>query len=189
MKKLLVHSFLILTSSSMISTQVLANYSNINENNIVNQTTSSNKKFNRTKSVENMMQWFNYIADKRNPFIKSDLEKYFTPNFIMRMNGNIKVTGYDELYNHFQGFRDSELLIQVSLPFEQVVIPKNPKKLVTKYTLNAYKKGELDQIIWDLAIWTFSNDNRIEYMDEVAFVQVIKPEIKIPVTQIIQSEE
>lgn len=187
MKKSIVNSFLIFVASNLIITQVSANNIIKDEYNLINQQSYTNKKFYRTKSLENMMQWFNYIADHRNSFIKSELEKYFAPNFVMRMNGKIKVRGYDELYNHFEKFRKSGLLIQVSLPFEQVIIPKNPKKLVTKYTLNAFENGQHAKIIWDLAIWTFSDDNRVEYMDEVAFIEELKSGNNVLETQILQN--
>jgi hypothetical protein len=113
--------------------------------------------------------WFNQIAVPENHFNKEDLEKYVTPDFVMQMNDKIVTRDYHSLYRHFLKFRQSGTIINITMPFDEVVISEDKKKVVIRYGVSKkFPTGEI-QNSKVIAIWHIADDGRLQRMNEVVF--------------------
>ncbi len=117
--------------------------------------------------ITSMYMWFNQIADPAIPFQKADLEKYFTPTFIMQMNDKIITQDYMSLFSHFEEFRSSGSLLKIVMPFQEFFISEDKKKCVVRYNINKTTKDGKNHIIKVIAIWHISQDGRLNRMNEV----------------------
>jgi hypothetical protein len=113
--------------------------------------------------------WFNQISDPAVPFQKADLEKYFTPTFIMDMNDKIITKDYNSLFNHFEKFRKSGSTFNVVIPFKEIVISEDKKKCVVRYNINKKTIDDKFYNIKVIAIWHISPDGRLNRMNEVVY--------------------
>lgn len=116
--------------------------------------------------IVGMYTWFNIMTDPQASFSKTDLEKYFTPNFVMQMNDKIIVENYDSLYNHFEKFRKSGDQIKVG-DMQEIVVSGDLKKCVVRYQITKTAKDNKQHTIKVIAIWHISEDHRLERMNEV----------------------
>jgi hypothetical protein len=118
--------------------------------------------------VTAMYLWFNQIADPSVAFHVKDLEKYFSPDFVMQMNETILAEGYASLYEHFERFRRSGYHLEVQLPLKEVVLSDDKKKCVVRYAILKKSPDKATQtVIHVIAIWHLSEDGRLQRMNEV----------------------
>lgn len=117
--------------------------------------------------VTNMYKWFNYIADPKQPFSKKDLEQFFTTDFIMQLNDQIITENHEDLWSHFNKFRDSGSIYSVVLPFEEIIVSQEAQKCVVRYKIFKYFLKKKIREIKVIAIWHKSSDGRLQRMNEV----------------------
>lgn len=118
-----------------------------------------------------MYIWFNRIAVPATDFKKEELEKYFTPDFVMDMNDRVMTSDYDSLYNHFEKFRKSDAVLKVQLPLKEVVFSDDLKKCVVRYNIKSHFKDDSVKNIEVIAIWHISDDGRLQRMNEVVCLE------------------
>ena len=117
--------------------------------------------------ITSMYMWFNQISDPTIQFQKADLEKYFTPSFVMQMNDKIITQDYLSLSSHFEEFRNSGSLLKIIMPFQEFFISEDKKKCVVRYNISKTTKDGKSHIIKVIAIWHVSQDGRLSRMNEV----------------------
>jgi hypothetical protein len=87
----------------------------------------------------------------------------------MDMNDKVVTSDYDSLYAHFEKFRKSEAILEVQLPFKEVVYSDDLKKCVVRYNIKKCFKDKSEKNFEVLAIWHISNDGRLQRMNEVVY--------------------
>lgn len=114
--------------------------------------------------------WFNQIADPKMVLRQTDLERYFTPEFIMQTNDEIITEGYDSLLSHFEEFRESGSIFKVQLPLQEVIISDDKEKCVVRYNIDKMSPHDRENHnIKVIAIWHISQDDRLNRMNEVVY--------------------
>ncbi len=134
----------------------------------ININTFDDKERELIVKVGRMYAWLNAISNPANPFPHEEISLYFTPDFIMHMNGVDITNGYPQLASHFEKFRHQDLTTSGGIPFQDVVISKDQKKIAVKYILNKTdKNGTIVKTVRVIAIFTMAEDGRAKLMDEV----------------------
>ncbi len=121
--------------------------------------------------ITGVYMWFNQIMNPMVPFQEADLEKYFTPDFVMEMNGKEITKDYASLFAHFKKFRENGAAINVEIPFRELVISEDKQKCVVRYDITKTYKDKLPQNIKVIAIWHISKDGRLSRMNEVVYFE------------------
>ena len=119
------------------------------------------------QKMETLYQWLNFISNPKNPFVPEDVEKYFTPHFQMIMNGTLKTKDYKTLTDHFEHFRKSKYILSGGLPFEEILLVPEEKKIIVKYDLQKNYHDGAKQDSRVIAIFTIEDDGRVSRMNEV----------------------
>lgn len=112
-------------------------------------------------------EWFNQISDIKNSLQRSDLEKYFTSDFVMQLNDKIITYDYDSLLHHFNAFRENGYKLDVRLPLQEIIISDDHQKCVARYEIFKTLSCGVISEIKVIAIWHLSNDGRMQRMNEV----------------------
>lgn len=116
--------------------------------------------------------WFNQIADPAQEFKHQDVAKYFSPDFVMQMNDQIKTSSYGDLTGHFDKFRQSGYVLKVQLPLDEIVVSEDDQKCVVRYLIEKQGKPPLEsQKVHVIAIWHVDENGRLKRMNEVVYTQ------------------
>lgn len=121
--------------------------------------------------VTAVYMWFNQISDPSTEFHKKDLEKYFTPNFIMDLNDNIVTSDYDTLFKHFDKFREGGYSLKVQYPFKEIIVSEDKTKCTVRYSIIKTSPDNKSREIKVIAIWHISRDGRLKRMNEVVYFE------------------
>lgn len=121
--------------------------------------------------VTAVYMWFNQISDPSAAFQKKDLEKYFTPDFIMDMNDSIATNDYDTLFEHFDKFRQSGYSLKVQYPFKEIFISEDGQKCTVRYSIIKTSPDNKEREIKVIAIWHIAADGRLKRMNEVVYFE------------------
>lgn len=122
--------------------------------------------------VTSTYMWFNQIADPTQEFKHQEVAQYFSPDFVMQMNGVIKTSSFENLTRHFDKFRQSGYILKVRLPLDEIVVSEKDQKCVARYIIEKQGKPPLPhQTIQVIAIWHIDGKGKLKRMNEVVYAQ------------------
>lgn len=121
------------------------------------------------KSATALYSFLNRISDGKNDFNKKDLHEYFSPDFLLYSNGELLADGIPALFEYIQKVRSGSVVSSRRLPFDEIIVSPDQRKIVLRYTLkigdkNDPKKSRPGHVI---AIWQVGKDGRYQRVDEV----------------------
>lgn len=114
--------------------------------------------------VKSVYQYLTIIQTK--PLLKSDLNKYFTPNVEMITNDVITAHGIDGFYNHFNMIIKTHTYTFI-IPQDAIIAELD--HVVIKYKIIMNFKGK-EKVVHVIAIFTLKN-HKINRWDEVVYVE------------------